>query len=482
MPTSTSTPGAMPEPSRVAVVGGGITGLATAFSLQRAGVAVTLIEPDGRLGGKIRTDELAGVPVEAGPDTFLARVPAAVDLCRELGLGDRLVAPATNRAFIWSRGRLRPLPTGHVLGVPTALGPLLRSGVLSPAGVARAALDVVLPRTRHGDDPSVAEVVGRRMGREVVDRLVGPLVGGINAGDPDRLSLRATARPLADAATAGRSLALGLRARAAAGPASPPTPVFLSLAGGLGALVERLADVLAATVDVRLGTAVTALERTGRGRWRLVCRAGEGRVAENLEVDGCVLTTPAPAAARLLRAASAGAAGHLDGIRYASVALATLGYRPAGLARPLTGSGYLVPRSEGRLHTACTFTTTKWPALAASGLVLVRASAGRDGDDRPASLDDDELVARLHAEVAGVIGTGEVPVVSRVDRWPQSFPQYDVGHRARVDALDAALAAAAPGVVVAGAAYRGLGIASCITQAREAATRVIAGLPAPQRL
>src|SRR5215210_7918611 len=168
-------------PERVAVVGGGITGLATAYYLRQSGVAVTVVEA-GELGGKIHTLELAGVPVEAGPDTFLARVPWAVDLCRELGLGDHLVAPATGKAFLWIGDRLRPLPERHVLGVPTALAPLVRSGVLTPAGVARAALDLVLPRTHGGADPTVAAVVGRRMGREVVDRLVDPLVGGINAG------------------------------------------------------------------------------------------------------------------------------------------------------------------------------------------------------------------------------------------------------------------------------------------------------------
>jgi oxygen-dependent protoporphyrinogen oxidase len=174
------------------------------------------------------------------------------------------------------------------------------------------------------------------------------------------------------------------------------------------------------------------------------------------------------------------AAAQLDRIRYASVTLATLGYRPGALAAPLLGSGYLVPRSEGRLHTACTFTTTKWPALARSELVLVRASAGRDGDDRAAALDDDELVARLHEELAPVIRATDPPVVSRVDRWPHSFPQYDVGHQAEVGRIDAALAAEARGVVVAGAAYRGLGIASCIAQAREVAARIAVAVPVAQ--
>jgi protoporphyrinogen/coproporphyrinogen III oxidase len=451
------------------VVGGGITGLAAAYYLQEAGADVTVVEAGDRLGGKIRTDNLAGVPVEAGPDTFLARVPEIVELCRALGLGDRLVAPATGVASVWARGRLRPLPEGHVLGVPTRLGPLVRSGVLSPAGVARAALDLVLPHRAVGDDPSVAAVIGTRMGREVVDRLVEPLVGGINAGRADRLSLAATAKPLAEAAAANRSLVVGLRRR------RPPTggaaggPVFLGVAGGLEGLVDRLRSVLAEGADVRTATAVTGLDPLPLGGWRLVCRPGPP-----VEVDACVLTVPAPVAARLLRPLSPAASAALATIRYASVALATLGYRPDSLRAPLVGSGYLMPRAEGRLHTACTFSTTKWPALGDSGLVLVRASAGRDGDDRPCALDDEELAARLHAEVAPVIGAVNRPVVTRVDRWPESFPQYEVGHLARVQAVEAALAADAPGVLVAGAAYRGLGIASCVVQAKAAAARVVA--------
>jgi oxygen-dependent protoporphyrinogen oxidase len=214
----------MPDPARVVVVGGGITGLAAARVLRQAGLGVTLVEAGDRLGGKIKTLELDGVPVEAGPDTFLARVPFAVDLCRELGLGDDLVEPATGRAWLWIGDRLRPLPERHVLGVPTALLPLVRSGVLSPVGVVRAALDIVLPRSSRDDDPSVADVVGTRMGQEVLDRLVEPLVGGIHAGRADRLSLASVAPQVAAAAEASRSLLLGLRRQQAAAAAAPGGP------------------------------------------------------------------------------------------------------------------------------------------------------------------------------------------------------------------------------------------------------------------
>jgi oxygen-dependent protoporphyrinogen oxidase len=448
-------------PERVAVVGGGITGLATAYYLRQAGVAVTVVEA-GELGGKIQTRELAGVPVEAGPDTFLARVPWAVDLCRELGLGDELVEPATGKAFLWTGGGLHPLPERHVLGVPIALRPLLECGVLSKAGVARAALDLVLPRSRHRADPSVAAVVRRRMGRQVVDRLVDPLVGGINAGRAEALSLAATARPIADGAARSRSLVLGLRG-AKAGPSGP---VFLGLKGGLHRLVERLAEEVD---DVRTATAVRAIE-AGAGGYTVRCSPGP-----DIDAGAVVVTVPSYAAAGMLKALSPDAAAHLAGIRHASVVTATLAYRPSALPRPLEGAGMLVPRVEGRLMTACTWSTTKWPALASSGMVMLRASSGRDCDDRAMELPDAEIVRRLHDELAEVLGLSERPVESLVSRWPRGFPQYEVGHQARVDAIATALAADAPGVLVAGASYRGLGIAACIEQARRAAGLVTAG-------
>jgi oxygen-dependent protoporphyrinogen oxidase len=452
----------MPDRPPVVVVGAGITGLATAWYLRQAGAAVTVVEAGDHPGGKIQTRQLAGVPVEAGPDTFLARVPWAVDLCRELGLGDDLVAPATGKAWLWIGERLRPLPERHVLGVPTALGPLVRSGVLSRAGVARAALDLVLPRTALAADPSVADVVRRRMGRQVVDRLVEPLVGGINAGRADVLSLAATARPIAEGAKRSRSLVLGLRG-AKPGPGGP---VFLGLTGGLHRLVDRLVEEVD---DLRPGTAVTRITAAPAGGYRLECDG-----SPDLEAAAVVVTVPSFVAAGMLAELSPGAAGHLAAIRHASVATATLAYRPDALARPLEGAGMLVPRVEGRLITACTWSTSKWPALAASGMVLLRASTGRDGDDRAMVLDDTEVVRRAHGELAEALDLRQDPVASLVSRWPRGFPQYDVGHQARVDAIEAALAADAPGVLVAGAAYRGLGIAACVEQARRAAALVTA--------
>ncbi len=456
----------------VVVVGGGITGLATAWFL-RDRARVTVLEADDRLGGKIRTSTLGGVPVEEGPDTFLARVPHARDLAAAVGV--EVVPPARGEAFIWSRDRLRPLPAGQVLGVPVELWPLVRSGALPPAAVARAGLDLVLPRRRPGlsADPSVSEIIGARMGRAVVDQLVEPLIGGINAGRADDLSLAATAPQLAEAAAGSRSLVIGLRRRRTAtdgtGTTAAGGPLFLGVAGGMGRLVDRLAAALAeAGVDVRSSIRVTSVEPDGGGGYRVVTADGSVVAASRV-----VVTVPAFAAAPVLRSAAPAVASDLARIRYASVAVSTLAYRPEDVPRRLDGAGFLVPRVERRLMTACTWSTSKWPALAASGLVLLRASAGRAGDDRFADLADDELVDRLHGELSLAVGVRRSPVTSLVSRWSDGFPQYQPGHQRRVDRITSGLAAALPGVVVAGAAYRGLGLAACVRQAHEAAAIIL---------
>jgi protoporphyrinogen/coproporphyrinogen III oxidase len=453
---------------RVAVVGGGITGLAAAHALAVArDVDVVVLEASERLGGKICTATFAGLPVEAGPDTILARVPWGLALLDELGLSGELVSPATGEAQVWARGRLRPLPAGLVLGVPGDLAAVARSGVLSPAGLARAALDLVLPASPDGDR-SIAEVVGHRFGREVAEVLVEPMLSGINAGRADGLSLAATAPDIAAAARDHRSLLLALRARQRANPPDPTRPVFVSLPGGLSRLVDALAaDLTTRDAGVRVNAPVTRVSRDGS---RFVVEGPhEGTVA-----DAVVIASPAFVAAEQLRGVSADAADGLRAIEHASVALATATYDRDDVPASVRGSGFLVPRREGWLLTATTFVSNKWPALTPPGRAVVRMSTGRAGDRRFTDHDDNELLARLHAELARATGITRGPASFRVDRWPDSFPQYAPGHVARIDAIERALAADAPAVVATGAAHRGVGIASCIRQGREAAARVLA--------
>lgn len=466
----------------LAVVGGGIAGLAAAWEAtgpQAAAQRVVLLEAGPRLGGKIRTEELVGIDLDAGPDAFLARVPEAVSLCEELGLSDELVAPATGRAHLWVRGRLRRLPEGLVLGVPSRLWPLALSGILSPQGLARAATDLVLPTGAHRGtdrsgaplpDRSVSEVVTARLGAEVDRRLVDPLLGGIHAGSTQHLSLAANAPQLDQVARRSRSLMSGLRGLQR--PATSSAPLFLTPRRGLGRLVDSLAVQLKRRgVDIRTSSPVGGLTRSG-GRWRLALPAGP------LEADAVVVAVPAPDAATALSASAPAAARELAAIAHASVSLVALAYQSNAFEHRLDGSGFLVPAEDGRLLTACTWTSSKWPHLSPPGLVLLRASTGRAGDDRSAALDDGELARRVHLELQEAIGVSAPPVAHRVSRWPGSFPQYDVGHLQRVERIEAAVAAE-PGLAVAGAALRGVGIPACIGSGRQAARRAAALAPPP---
>jgi protoporphyrinogen/coproporphyrinogen III oxidase len=510
---SGSAPGSVP-PSRptVAVVGGGIAGLAAAWELVTGPTAagpdepvpeVVVLEAGDRLGGKVRSEPFAGRRVDVAADAFLARRPEATDLSRELGLAEELVPVGASGAAIWARGRLRPMPDGLNLGVPTRWWPLLRSGILSPGECLRLSHDLVLPRLGRGGMPfgdrSVGDIVGGRLGRPVVDRLADPLIGGIHAGDADQLSAAALFPVLLAASHQSGSLMRRLgAARVRAAPSrvdGRPPPVFWSLAGTTASLVDELARALVTRgVSLRTGTVCQALDRptgrrTGRGagraRWELTLGSAESAPGAQgcLEVDGVILAAPAPETAVLLAPHAPVSAGLLSTIRYASVAVVTLAFREGSLAGPLAGTGFLVPRTspvEGKaaLVTACTYLGRKWPHLARPGDELIRASVGRFGDDRPAALDDEELTAAVLAELGTLLGLGDAPLETMVTRWDRAFPQYEVGHLIRVARIEEDLASR-PGLAVAGAALRGVGIPACIGSGRAAARRVLASLGGP---
>ena len=450
----------------IAVVGGGITGLSTAYHLMHTceGVPpqVTLIEAGARLGGKIHTERFAGVPVDLGPEAFVARVPQVRALCSELGLEKDLVAPATGKTYLWTRGRLRPFPGGLVFGVPTSAGAIARSGILSLPGVARAGLDLLLPQSDWPPDPSVAQVIESRFGREVVERLVEPLLGGIHAGRADRLSLASVAPHLAVAAKRHRSLMRGLRSAQPAGEAGS-SPVLLTVTGGLERLVERLHTALA-EVDIRTGTPVLSIIPLPDGRYRLLCDSGSAVVA-----DGVVLAVPSWAAADILREVAPELATRLASIAYASVVTVTLGYPTSAFPRPLHGSGFLVPRIDHHLLTACTWCTSKWPHLRSSTAIILRCSAGRWGDDRAFQLDDEALIEQIHGELVQSMGIRSHPNEWLITRWERAIPQYEVGHQALVTEIESVLANW-PGIILAGAPYHGVGIASCIQDSKLAAS------------
>ncbi len=370
---------------RVVVVGGGITGLSAAYELVHERddrVEVTVLEADDRFGGKIRTRPFAGHPLDEAADAFLARVPDAVDLCHDVGLDHDLVSPAVRQAYLYSRGELRPFPEGVVLGVPTDLDALGTSGALSPEGVARAALDLSMgpdPARFGVDDPpdeSVGAVVRRRVGDEVFERLVAPLLSGVHAGDADRLSLAAGAPQLAAALRDHESLIGGLQAQRAA--ADPDRPVFFGLAHGSETLTEALVDALRlAGADLRVRAPVEAIGDAGGGFTVRVAGSGEW-----LDADAVVLTCPLDATAGLLAPLAPDVAAAMAAVAYADVALVALAVPVDGIDRPLDGSGFLVAQPEGLLLTACSWASSKWAHLADPQVALLRASVGRADDTR----------------------------------------------------------------------------------------------------
>lgn len=477
-------------PRHVVVVGGGITGLAAAWEAVRRGARVTVLEADDRLGGRIRTTEVAGRPVDVGADAFLARRPEGLDLARELGIGDRLVHPAASGVWLWARGALRPMPDGTLMGAPSDPVALARSGVLPPAALARAVLEPVRARLRGvpdvggpsvaDDEPSVAAAIAAAFGPAVVDQLVEPLLGGIYAGRADDLGLwsaaPALAAPFADAGAHG-SVTAALAERRRRG-ATVTTPVFATFADGLGALVDVLAQRLRERgVRLRLGVTATGIERAADG-WEVgvgpapVPATDEPALATTVAADAVVVAVPAGAAADLLRPVVPAAAQRLGAIRYASVATVSLAYTPEAVARVPVGSGVLVPRNAGLLTKAATWGWQKWAHQASGDLRFVRCSVGRVDDDRALRHDDAELARRVDAELRAMTGVDAPAVERQVTRWPSSLPQYRPGHRRLVAEVHAAVSAHA-GLAVAGAALDGVGVAPCIAQGRAAAVRAL---------
>jgi oxygen-dependent protoporphyrinogen oxidase len=456
---------------RIVVVGGGIAGLSAAWFLRELGgesVAVTVLEAAPQVGGKLGQAEVGGLNVETGAESVLARRPEAVDLIRAVGLGADLVHPVTTSAGVWSRGHVRALPPEQVMGVPTDLAALARSGIVSTSGVLRAMGDTATPPRPRAEDISVGLYVGDRLGPEIVERLIDPLLGGVYAGHADQLSMFATLPQFTRAVTEGVPLttaAAEVRAQ------TRPGPVFAGITGGVGRLPAAVAA--ASGADVRTGVTVQGLSRTPTG-WSLRLRAG--LADEMLEADGVVLAVPAPAAARLLADEVSAAAMELAGIEYASMAIVTLVYPPSVGAPPVGGSGFLVPAVDRRLINAVTLSSAKWEwtaaaATAAGSGTVLRASVGRLGEEADLQRSDEDLVHGVAVDVAHATGLAGSPADWLVNRWGGALPQYTVGHLDRVRRIREAVAAV-PGLAVCGAAYDGVGIAACVASARLAAERI----------
>ena len=434
---------------RVAVVGGGVAGLTAAYELGRAGVDVLVLEGSDRVGGKLRLAEVDGVTLDVGAEALLARRSEATDLCAAIGLGDAIVHPATLSAAIWTRDALRPMPP-TVMGIPADIDALMASGIMEQPPVSR-------PAQAPADDVSVGEFVRDRVGDEVLDRLVEPLLGGVYAGRADALSLAAAGAPI---------LALGddLLAGAAAAKATPDGgPVFAGLDGGVGRLPSALAK--ASGAEIRTDAVVRDIQRTDAG-WTLRLVGGEEKV------DAVVLAVPGPAASRLLADTAPEASFELADITYASMAIVT--FVVDGDVE-LTGSGFLVPPIDGTAIKGSTFSSQKWSWLAASGRTALRASVGRAGDTVLLHQDAATVAAAALADLRSAVGHLPEPAQWHVQRWGGALPQYEVGHLDRIGVVDRAIAAE-PGLEVCGAAYRGVGVPAVIASAQAAVGRLLTDL------
>lgn len=465
---------------RLVVVGGGISGLAAAhraveLARERGrAVELTLLEGAERLGGTIQSERRDGFLLECGPDSFLSEKPWALELCRRLGLEDRLLRTDDRfrRTYVVWGGRLHPLPDGFQLLAPTRLGPFVASRLFSWPGKLRMALDLVLPR---GTDPeeSLGSFVRRRLGREALERVAQPLVAGIYTADPDELSLAATMPRFLEMERREGSVILALWRAGRRAPAQRERvsgarwSLFVTLVDGMEELIRALAARLPPGA-VRLKEPVTGLAREGSG-WRL---ATAGGVA--VDADALILAPESHQVARLLRYVDPGLAHLLDGIPYASSATVTLAYRRRDIGHPLDGFGFVVPQVERRSIIACSFSSVKYPGRAPADHALLRVFVGGALNEAALDADDGALAATVRGQLAELLAVTAEPLFARVQRYPRSMPQYHVGHAARAEAIEQAVARL-PGLRLAGGAYRGVGIADCVRSGEAAAGALLGG-------
>jgi oxygen-dependent protoporphyrinogen oxidase len=452
----------------VAIIGGGISGLSAAYALHKRQVPYLVLEAGPALGGVIRTETRDGFLLEGGPDSMLAQKPEGIALCRELGLGERLVPtnPEVRSVYILHRRKLHPLPEGMMLAVPTKILPFARSGLFSWPGKLRMGLDLVIPGGNDRGDESIASFLRRRFGQEAVERLGEPLLAGIHAGDPERLSILATFPRFRDLEERHGSLVRGMWAtpRPKAAPGARPPAAFYSLRGGLREMVDALV-VRLERERVWTKTAVHAVSRAAGG-FSLAVQGGE-----TVSADRVIVAAPGPKVAPALEGLVPDAARTLGAIPFASSATVLLGYRRGDVAHPLGGYGMVVPQTEGLRTTALSFVSTKFPHRAPEGHVLLRGFLGGVRDGEVMRLSDEEMVETVKRDMTGILGLRGQPVMSRVFRWPGGTPQLEVGHIERMAAVETEIASIG-GLYLTGAGVRSTGIPDSVadgTRAGEAA-------------
>ena len=475
------------RPRHVVIIGGGITGLSAAYAVMEeakkahASVQCTVLEQDSRWGGKILTHATQDLLMEAGPDSFLTTKPAAIELCRALGLESRLLPTNAehNQTFAFCRGKLRELPQGLLAFRPQRVDHFMRSGVLSVPGMLRMGAERFWPRpTRLPADESMSEFFSRRFGAEAFHNLLEPLVAGIYAGDAQELSIQATFPRFRELERDYGSVIKGMRALQARPPknlpsSSFPMTMFMSLRGGLGELTQALTGILGAQkVHLRLGETVQYVEPAFHDddSHRIFLRDGQCLVG-----DALIVTTPAYSAAKILEQACPEFATILNDIPYASTATVSLAYQAESIRPLIRGFGFVVPRKEQRALLAATWSSLKWQGRSKAGEILVRTYVGGRGRDIVLEKEDQEIGQVIQQELAELVGVTAKPHFMEVNRWHRGMPQYVLGHQERLSSI-ASLLQGKPRLYLAGAAYRGIGIPDCIKDGMQAGKEAIQGI------
>ncbi|MGM7682783.1 protoporphyrinogen oxidase [Cytobacillus sp. Hm23] len=459
---------------RTVVIGGGITGVTTAYYLQKEArekgisLACTLIESSNHLGGKIQTAERDGFVIEKGPDSFLERKRSASRLATEVGLGDKLVNNSTGQSFVQVKGNLHPMPGGSIMGIPTQIAPFVTTGLFSPFGKIRAAADFVLPKSKVVGDQSLGQFFRRRLGDEVVENLIEPLLSGIYAGDIDKLSLLSTFPQFHQVEQKHGSLIVGMKSmtprKAKNAEKGKAKGMFLTVSTGLQSLVDAVEEKLDAG-SVLKNTSVIKLEKVND---EYIVHLSNG---EQIIADTVVITTPHEITQNILADYS-----FFDGFKNmpsTSVATVALAFPQSAINKDIDGTGFVVSRNSDFTITACTWTHKKWPHTTPKGKILLRCYVGRAGDEVIVDQTDDEIIKVVLEDLNKTMNITSDPEFSIITRWKKSMPQYTVGHKERVENVKEVMEKELPGVFLAGSSFEGLGIPDCIDQGEEAVKKVL---------
>jgi protoporphyrinogen/coproporphyrinogen III oxidase len=464
------------EKQKVIIIGGGAAGLTAAYYLQKEvneknlPIEILLIEASHRLGGKMQTVVRDGFTIERGPDSFLARKTSMIRLAKEVGMEDQLVPNSTGKSYVLVNKKLYPMPGGSIMGIPTQVGPFMTTGLFSIPGKLRAAADFILPRSESGKDQSLGKFFRRRLGDEVVENLIEPLLSGIYAGDIDQMSLMATFPQFYEVEQKHRSLILGMKKTAPSQPKQPAAKTkstkggFLTFKTGL----QSFAEAIEAKLDPKTilkGHRVENITKINN-KYEVYLNNGEMLVA-----DSIIAATPHKVTQSMF--SEFGFFEPLKSVPSTSVATVAMAFPAEAIKQDIDGTGFVVSRNNDYSITACTWTHKKWEHSTPKGKVLLRCYVGRAGDETIVDLSDDQIIKIVLDDLKKTMDITMSPEFSVVSRWKNAMPQYTVGHKQRMAAIMEGMKRELPGVFLAGASYGGVGVPDCIDQGEAAVEAVL---------